>query len=267
MIRFEARTAIVIGGGAGIGCASAQRLAQEGAAVVIVDVRAGLADEVADHICRAGGRAIGLDGDARRRDDVTAAVSAAQHEFGGLDVIHHNVGVGYLGLLEAMTDEEIRDQIDLNIVSTINALAVGAPALRAAGGGAIVVTSSVVARWGCSFQVLYSAGKGAVEAMIRAAAMEFSPDVRVNGVAPGLVQKDEADRARNLGDAQAAAIQQGMAVAVAAFPIPRPGREAEIAAAVAFLASDEAAYVTGEVLTVGGGWTRGQTVRAEQIGL
>jgi meso-butanediol dehydrogenase / (S,S)-butanediol dehydrogenase / diacetyl reductase len=162
------RVAVVTGAGRGIGAASARRLAAEGAAVVVTDRDENGAIEVAAAIQALGGRAISACADSRRRSDLEAAVTLAREQFGSFDLFHHNAGVGCFGPLESTTEDQIRELVDINVLGMINGLAVAAPALRSGGGGAIVLTGSLVAQHGTAFQIPYIATKGAVSSMTRA---------------------------------------------------------------------------------------------------
>ncbi len=250
------RVAVVTGAGRGIGAASARRLAAEGAAVVVTDRDEHGAIEVAAAIQALGGRAISAPADSRRRSDLEAVVTLAREQFGSFDLLHHNAGVGCFGPLESTTEDQIAELVDINVLGMINGLAVAAPALRSGGRGVIVLTGSLVAQHGTAFQIPYIATKGAVSSMTRAAAMEFAPEVRVNAVCPGTVRTEGL--LDTFGDpAILAAIERNAATIV---PLGRMAEPEEIASVVAFLASDDAAYITGEIITAGGGWSAGTNV-------
>ena len=250
------RVAIITGAARGIGAASAQRLAADGARVIVTDVDLAGAREVAAAIEDRGGTATAVQVDTRARSDLEGAVALAQDRFDRLDVLHHNAGVGCFGPLETTTEEAIRDLVDVNVIGMLNGLAVVGPALRDGGGGVIVLTGSLVAEHGTAFQVPYIATKGAVSAMTRAAAMELAPDVRVNAVCPGTVRTEGL--LDTFGSPEAVAAID--ASAARTIPLGRMARPEEIASVVAFLASDDASYMTGETVIVGGGWSAGTSL-------
>ena len=255
-MRFSGKRAVVTGGASGIGRATALRLAEEGAAVIVGDV-----DE-------AGGQALADASDGRiafRRTDVTRAAEiealmAAADAAGGLDVLFNNAGAG--GAREPI-DQISPEDWDRTQALLLRSVALGiryaAPLMAKRGGGAIVNTSSVSALATGYAPIAYSTAKAGVLHLTKLAAADLARhDIRVNAVVPGFIATNICAAALGLDGAardQANAAIAGMAAD--AQPIRRTGRAEDIAAAVAFLASDDAAFVTGTHLVVDGGLTIG----------
>jgi NAD(P)-dependent dehydrogenase (short-subunit alcohol dehydrogenase family) len=244
------KVAVVAGGAGGIGTATSIRLAEEGVAVVVGDVDASAARAVAAQITAAGGRAVDLAFDITDEDAVEQLIATAVDEFGGLDLLHCNAA--------ALDPETILQDTDVETVSLDifdRTLAVNLrghvlctrhalPQLVARGGGAIVYTASAAAFVGEPERPSYAIAKSGLTALTRHVASRWGKEgVRANAVAPGLILT--------------AAVQAGTMAGrvLARVPHTRLGDPTDIAAAVAFLMSDDAAWINGQVLSVDGGST------------
>lgn len=235
--RLSGRVALIVGGVRGIGRGIALRLAAEGARVIVADARTDGADAlglpfVACDISTAAG--------------AEAAVAAAVERFGGLDILVQNAGIYPWTLIEDTTPEEWDAVLGVNLRGCFLAARAALPAMRARGGGRMIFTSSITGpRVTSPGHGHYSASKAGINGFIRAAALEFSGyGITVNGVEPGNILTEGMQAHRS-----AAFIAQ----MEAAVPLGRLGTPADVAGAVFFLASDDAAYVTGTTIVVDGG--------------
>lgn len=241
------KVGVIAGGGRGIGAATARRLAEEGAAVVIGDITVDWAKETAATICSAGGRAIGVHLDGTKASSQQAIVQAALAEFGALDFYHSNLAGGTDGDIDALNcPEEVLDRsFAINTKSHMFATQAALPVMIERGGGAMIYTSSGAAIGGNAFQVAYPMTKNAIHALVRHVATKYGKKgIRSNGICPGVVLT-EAVKQHLTDDYVASALKT--------VPHTRLGEPEDIAAAVAFLASDDGAWVNGQVWHVNGG--------------
>ena len=243
--RLAGKAAIVTGGGSGIGRAAAIRFAAEGARVLVADIAADRADAVAGEI---GGRAAAMAVDVSDPAQVEAMAARAVSEFGAIDILMTAAGVLSFGSVTETDPQAWNRVIGINLTGTFLASRAVIPAMARRGGGAIVtVSSSTGAHDASPGNVAYVASKGGVAMLTKAMAVDHAPQgIRVNAIAPGptatpmLGSVMTDDEMRRFGEAM---------------PIGRLAQPAELAAAAAFLASDDASYVTGAVFAVDGGQT------------
>lgn len=257
MSRFSGRTVCVTGSASGIGTAIAERFAQEGARVAIADVAGERAREVASSIsARHGVETIGIEGDLSRRDDAVQMVETILSRWTVLDVLVNNAGGGVIRPTLEHTDETIRATIDRNLWTTISCTIAALPAMLDRGYGRVVNIGAESVRNGLYDHAIYNAAKGGVHAMCTALAREFSHrGITFNTVAPSIVMTDGVRDA--LAEAATSAAKPDWHRAIDLIPMQRAAEMEEVAAAVTFLASDEAAFVTGQVLSVNGGSSMG----------
>jgi 2-hydroxycyclohexanecarboxyl-CoA dehydrogenase len=244
-MRFEGRTALVTGGVGGIGSATASRLAAEGAKVAVCDLHLDQANELAADL---GG--VGLQMDVGDTESVKAAVAAAEEQLGPIDVLVNNAGIGG-ELFFTQTPEVVWDNIiKVNLRGVLAVTHAVLPGMQERGRGAIVNVASEAGRVGSKMSVVYSTTKAGVIGFTKAIAKESARyGVRVNAVAPGPIDTNMVRAAEMLGD-KGAKFVQGM---IDSTEMKRLGEPDEVAATIAFLASDEASFITGETVGVSGG--------------
>lgn len=241
--RLEGRVAIVIGAARGIGAAIAERLAADGARVVIGDTEAEAGTATAE---RLGGRFVATD--ISRKDHAEAIVAAAVDGFGRLDILVQNAAIYPWTLIEDIEPEEWDQVMAVNLRGTYLAARAALPAMRAGGGGRMIFTSSITGpRVTSPGHGHYAATKAGINGFLKSAALEFSGyGITVNGVEPGNILTEGMQQHRSA---------EFIAMMERAVPLGRLGTPQDVAAAVAFLASDDAAYITGTTIVVDGGQT------------
>ena len=249
MERLEGKRAIVTGAGAGIGRAIALRLASEGARVALADVDEQAAERVAGEI---EGETLIRRTDVTRADEVEALVRSVVEEWGGLDVMVNNAGIGVAATAPDTSEEDWDRQMDVNLKGTFFGIKYSVPAMRDSGGGSIINISSVAALVGVPDRAAYCAAKGGILALTRAAAIDHIEEgIRVNCIAPGTVDTPWIARITSGYDDP----QEARAKMEARQPHGRFVTPEEIAAMAAYLASDESGSSVGACMVVDGGMT------------
>ena len=249
MERLEGKRAVVTGAGAGIGRAIALRLAGEGAHVALADVDEEAAKNVASEIA---GETLARRTDVTRADEVEALVSSVVEGWGGLDVMVNNAGVGVAATAVDTTEEDYDRVMDVCVRGTLLGMKYAIPAIKDSGGGSVINMSSVAALVGITDRAVYSAAKGAILSLTRAAAIDHVGEgVRVNCIAPGTVDTPWVSRITSGYDDP----EPARANMQARQPHKRFVTPEEIAAMAAYLASDESASCIGACMIVDGGVT------------
>ena len=249
--KFSGKVALVTGGTSGIGKATALAFARADAKVVLTGRREKEGAEVVAEIKKLGGDGAFVRGDIAKDADVKAMVDFTVKKYGRLDIAFNNAGVEWMGPLDKATEAEYRRVFDINVWGVLNSMRHEIPVMLKNGGGAIVNTSSALGHIGLPQVSVYIASKHAVEGLTKSVALEFAKqNVRINAVAPAAVATDMVDRvAGKEGDTRD--------FLASLHPIGRIGTSDEIAAAVLYLASDDAKFTTGTSLVVDGGFIAG----------
>lgn len=246
MQKLAGKVALVTGSSKGIGAGIAKALAEEGAAIVVnyASSRAG-ADAVVDAIKSSGGRAIAVQGDVAIADQAKALIDAAVVNFGRLDILVNNSGVFDVAPVENVTEDQYRRLFDVNVLGLV--LVTQAAIKHLQPGASVINISSSITSLRTPGTSIYTASKAAVNAISGVMAKELAPrNIRVNVVSPGFVVTEGTTAAGIVGSDMEAGI-------VAQTPLGRAGTPDDIASVVAFLASDDARFVTGEEITASGG--------------
>jgi 3-oxoacyl-[acyl-carrier protein] reductase len=246
MSKLTGKVAIITGASKGIGAAIAKSLAADGAAVVVnyASSKAG-ADTVVAAITKAGGKAVVAGGDITKAAEAKALIEVAIKAFGRLDILVNNAGFYEFAPLEAITEESFHKQFNLNVLGLL--LVTQAAAKKMGDGGSIINIGSGVTRTKPPSSAVYSATKGAVETITGVLAKELAPrKIRVNSINPGLVETEGTHTAGVMGTA----MEKGF---VSQTPLGRVGQPGDIASVAVFLTSDDAGWITGEVIFATGG--------------
>ncbi|OGP92310.1 MAG: 3-oxoacyl-[acyl-carrier-protein] reductase [Deltaproteobacteria bacterium RBG_16_54_18] len=242
-MRLKDKVALITGGGSGIGAAVARRFAREGALVAVADVVPQGAEGVIKEIAAGGGKAIFTQADVRKAGDVSGMIDYVVKEYGHLDILINNAGVTKDNLCARMSEEEWDFVVAVNLKGSFLCAQAAYRPMRKQKYGRIVNTSSVVSR-GNMGQVNYSASKAGVIGLTRTLALEYArSNITVNCIAPGFIDTPMA----------AAMDDKVKALALERIPLSRMGTPEEVANLHLFLASEEAAYITGQVIFLDGG--------------
>jgi 3-oxoacyl-[acyl-carrier protein] reductase len=249
-MRFTDRVALVTGGGRGIGAATVRRLAQDGASVVIADLDEEPARELASEVEQGGGRALAVGCDVSQRGSVETLFEAAIEHFGQVDIAVLCAGILRFNLVQDVTDDEWNAVIDTHLKGMFLCAQAAAKVMVPRTYGKLVLLSSGAAR-GWKARIHYSAAKAGIEAMTRVLATELGPaNINVNAVAPGFVEtRMPQQHAAWLGEDYEAFKARNEAQ----IPLQRLGTPEEQAAVITFLCSDDASYVSGQIVSVNGG--------------
>jgi 3-oxoacyl-[acyl-carrier protein] reductase len=245
--KLAGKVAVVTGASKGIGAEVAKRLAADGASVVVnfASSRTG-ADKVVADITSQGGKAVAVQADVSKVEDIRRLFTETKRAFGRLDILVNNAGIYTFAPLEQVTPEHFHKQFDLNVLGLI--LTTQEAVKHFTDGGSVINIGSIVGKLGLPGATVYSATKAAVDSVTRSLSVELGPKkVRVNSVNPGMVVTE--------GNTDAADPENGLRKTIeATTPLGRIGQVDDIAPAVAYFASDDSKWVTGETLYIAGGY-------------
>lgn len=256
MSEFDGKVVVITGAASGFGEATAKRFGAEGAKVVVADVDTENAERVAGEI---GDNATPVTVDVRDTKAVAAMIEAAESRFGGLDILINNAGLTRrAGPVEDSSEDDFDFTMEVNVKGVYLGIKHGVPALRRRGGGVILNTASIIALVPRKHTLQYTASKGAVVAMTKAAALELAPTIRVSCVCP-VAADTNFMRGAVGGDEETyqAAREQMRATAHVGVPLGRRAEPEDVAGAFLFLASDDAKFLSGVVLPIDGGRSAG----------
>ena len=259
MAQVSGKVAIVTGGASGIGEACAETLAREGASVLITDIDDTLGKGVVDRITKAGGKAHYARHDVRDEGAWPGIVADAEKRYGRLDIMVANAGIGIMSPIATMTLADWQRQQAINLDGVFLSIKHSIPAMKRAGGGSIVLMSSVAGLRGAPGLAAYSATKGGVRLLAKSVALEHAADnIRCNSVHPGIIATPIWEKIPTgaEGNRRNAPIDPRERAA-ATVPLPRVGEAQDIANGVLFLCTDAGNYITGQELVIDGGMTAG----------
>jgi NAD(P)-dependent dehydrogenase (short-subunit alcohol dehydrogenase family) len=248
MGKLDGKVAYITGGASGMGRASARLFAREGATVLVADIQDAAGEALAQEIGESGGKAVFQHTDVTQEADIIALVARAVDEFGALNIAYNNAGIGGPTGFDELTVEALDQLWAVLLRATLLGIKHARPALRAAGGGSILITASGTGIRGRGNQPAYSALKAALVNLAASASQPLGADrIRINAIAPGWIRTPMMEAGfPDVGDRLGDALRRIQ-------PLPEPGAPEHIAAAALFLASDDAQFVTGVTLPVDGG--------------
>jgi len=250
--RLAGKSAVITGGGTGIGQAIALAFAREGAQVAVAGRRKEKLDETLHLLQQAGCSALALECDVTKAADTQRVLKSAEDAFGKVNVLVNNAGALSVSTVENITEEDWDRVMATNVKGPFLMSRAALPAMRRAGGGSIINVGSVLGIVAIRDRAAYCASKGGVSMLTKAMALDHAQDnIRVNCVCPSIV---ESDMTRNLF-AETEAGQQARESRLASIPLGRFGKPADIAGLTVFLASEESSWMTGTVIPVDGGVT------------
>jgi NAD(P)-dependent dehydrogenase (short-subunit alcohol dehydrogenase family) len=252
MGRLDHKACVVTGAGSGIGRAIAQRFAEENAQVLCVDLNLETALATAQGIQQVGGIASAVEADVSNSEQVEQFITRCVEQYGKIDVLVNNAGVNIPGVLHEVSDETIDRTLNVNVKGCIYGCRAAIPHMLRQGGGSIVNMSSVNGLVSEPFLAIYSASKGAIVMLTKGVALDYAKQkIRCNAICPGWI-----DTPINYAHAEMMGGLDKVYANIDSFqPIGRPGEPREIAHLALFLASDEASFLTGSIITADGGMT------------
>ena len=242
---LKEKVALVTGAGRGIGLAAAERLAHEGAAVVLADLNLDAAQQAADTLASRDLVALPVRADVAKRDDVQTMIGAAEEHFGRLDILINSAGIaGRAAPIEEITDDDWEAMMAIDLKSVYLCCQAAIPGMKAQRYGRIVNVASIAGKEGNPNMIPYSTAKAGVIGLTKALAKEVAPfGIYVNAISPAVI---ETPILQQLTPEQVAYMVQRI-------PLGRPGRPEEVAALICWLASDEASFTTGQCVDISGG--------------
>lgn len=251
-MKLQGKNAVITGAASGMGKAMALLFAREGASVVVADIQQAAVDAVVEEIAAAGGQARGVAANVTKEEDVARMIDTAVESFGKLDILVNNAGVmdGMMSA-EAVTDDMWNRVIDVNVTGPMRAIRKAIPIMKEQGQGVIINTASVGGLFGSRAGLAYTASKHAVVGMTKNVGFQYGTlGIRCNAIAPGAV-------ATNIGLGGSQPDPYGLEQAMVGMGLQRtaPGEPEYIASVALFLASDDAKFVNGTVVTADGGWS------------